>query len=148
MLGFLGIGLWSCRLGGGTVWQFPAIAIAMALGGSFAFENGVTLPYAQQGLMVVPIVVGVMIVLGLRLPLLSPPVLVAVAGVFLGHPLAHAVSGPHLWPWLGFGAAALLAMAAGLGLGLLVSHSPAGLGARTLGAGVAAMGALMLLDKL
>jgi len=148
LLGFVAIGLWSGLLGGGTVWQFPALAIAAALGASYAFESGFALPYAQQGLMAVPVVIGVMIVLGLRLPLLSPPVVVVLAGVFEGHALVAVAGSPHLVPWAGFGAAALLATAGGLGLAVIVSSAPLALGVRALGAGAVAAGVLMLLDKL
>ena len=148
LLGFAAIGLWSGALGGGAVWQLPAIALASALIASLIAETGVTLPYAEHGLMVAVVAIGAMVALGLSLPLLTPPVVVALAAAFEGWPLAAAVRGPHLWPWAGFGVAALLAMAGGLGLAVLVSRGPGGLGVRALGVAAAATGVLMLLDRL
>lgn len=147
LLGFVAIGLWSGALGGGAVWQLPAIALAAGLVGGLIAESGVTLPFGTQGLMVALIAIGAMIALGLRLPVLTPPVVVAVAAALEGWPLAAAVRGPHLWPWAGYGAAASLAMTSGLGLAVMVSRGPSGLGPRALGVGLGVIGALMLLDK-
>ena len=148
LLGFAGIGLWSGLLGGETVWQFPAIALFGALGGSLLGEAGITLPYGDLAPLVGLVVIGVSIVLGLQLPVLSPGVLALILALYLGLPLAHAVRGAHLWYWLGFASAALLAVSGGLGLAVMVGRAPLALGVRTLGAGLAATGLLMFLDRL
>lgn len=148
LLGFAGIGLWSGLLGGETVWQFPAVALFGAFAGCLIGEAGVALPFADLAPMAGLMVVGVSIVLGLQFPLLSPGVLTLVLAIYLGLPLAHAVRGAHLWYWLGFGSAALLAVAGGLGLAVVVGRAPLALGVRTLGAAVAATGLLMFLDRI
>ncbi|MEI6557030.1 MAG: HupE/UreJ family protein [Rhodospirillaceae bacterium] len=148
LLGFAGIGLWSGLLGGETVWQFPAIALFGAFAGCLIGEAGVTLPFAELAPMVGLVVIGGSIVLGLNFPLLSPAVLVLVLALYLGLPLAHALRGPHLWYWLGYGSGALLAVSGGLGHAVVVGRAPLALGVRTLGAGLAATGILMVLDHI
>ena len=148
LLGFVGIGLWSGLLGGETVWQFPGIALLGALGGCLLAEAGVFLPYAELVPVIGLVVVGVSIALGLQFPILSPAVLALFLALYLGAPLAHAIRGAHLWYWLGFGSAALLAVSAGLGFAVVVGRAPLALGVRTLGAGLAATGVLMFLDRI
>ena len=148
LLGFAGIGLWSGLLGGETVWQFPLIALVGAFGGCLLGEAGIALPYADQAPMIGLVVAGVSILLGLQLPILTPGVLALALAVYLGLPLARAMHGPHLWYWLGYGAAALLATLSGLGLAVMVSRAPLAIGVRLLGAGLAATGILMVLDRL
>ena len=148
LLGFAGIGLWSGLLGGETVWQFPAVGLFGAFAGCLLGEAGVALPYAGLAPEVGLMVVGASIVLGLRFPILSPGVLVLVLTLYLGLPLAQAVRGAHLWYWLGYGSALLLAVSGGLGLAVMVGRAPLALGVRTLGACLAATGLLMFLDRL
>ena len=148
LLGFAGIGLWSGLLGGETVWQFPALALLGAFGGCLIGEAGVALPFAELAPSVGLAVVGVSIVLGLQFPIVSPGLLLLVLALYLGLPLAQAVRGAHLWYWVGFGSGALLAVSGGLGLAVVVGRAPLALGVRTLGAGLAATGILMFLDRL
>ena len=148
LLCFAGIGLWSGLLGGETVWQFPAVALFGAFAGCLLGEAGVTLPYGEMAPIVGLVVVGVSIVLGLQFPVVSPGILVLALALYLGQPLAGAIRGAHLWYWLGYGSATLLAVCAGLGLAVVVGRAPLALGVRTLGAGLAATGILMFLDRI
>lgn len=148
LLAFIGIGLWSGALGGGAVWQLPIIALAGALGGSLIAEGGIALPYADKALLLVPAVIGGMVALGVSLPLLSPSVIAAVAGAVEGWPLASAIHGPHVLPWTGFAAGALVAIAAGIGMVSMVVRWPIGLGVRALGTAISATAILLLLERL
>ncbi len=146
LLGFVGIGLWSGQLGGNAVWQLPAVALAVSVPASLIGEAGVIVPHTGEGLMVALVAIGVLMVLAVRLPLLSPWGVVALVAVFEGYPLAGAL--PHGSPlpaWVGYGAAALLAMAGGLGLAVMM---PALIRFRVFGIGLAAAGVAMLLDKI
>jgi hydrogenase/urease accessory protein HupE len=147
LLAFIAIGVWSAMLGGSLVWQLPVIALGGVALASLVAEAGVVLPYAQQGLLAAPLLIGILVMIGVRIPLLTPPLIVALVAVFEGFPVGAITRGSHVWPWLGYDTAALLAMAGGLGLAGLVAVLPARLGLRALGAAIALASALMLLDK-
>ncbi|MEI6986567.1 MAG: HupE/UreJ family protein [Rhodospirillaceae bacterium] len=147
LLGFIAIGLLAGLTAGSAPWQLPTIAIGVALTACLAGEAGIALPYVHQGLMAALAVLGTVILLGIRLPLLTPGVLTALTAVFEGFPLAHAAHGPHLWSWLGYAVAAMLAMASGIGLTMMVC-TPKSFGPRMLGGGIAVVGVLMLLNRL
>ncbi len=148
LLCFAGIGLWSGLLGGETVWQFPAIAISGALAGCLIGEAGFALPFADLASVAGLVIIGLSIMFGLQLPVLSPGALTLILSLYLGAPLAQSVHGAHLWYWLGYGSAALLAVSGGLGLAVMVGRAPLALGVRTLGAGLAATGILIFLDRI
>jgi urease accessory protein len=146
LLGFVAIGLWSGQLGGRAVWQLPAVALASAAFAGVISEAGVVVPHTDQVLMAALVVVGILMVLATRLPLFSPWAVVAVVALFEGYPLAETMyHGPNLGSWAGYGTAALLAMAGGLGLGMMM---PAPIAFRVFGIGIAAAGIAMLLDKI
>ncbi len=148
LLAFIAIGLWSGLLGGGTVWQFPALTLLGALAGCLIGGAGVALPFSDLGPVAGLVVVGVSIALGLQFPIISPGVVVMVLALYLGFPLAQMVRGAHLWYWLGFGSAALLGISGGLGLAVMLGRMPMALGVRTVGAALAATGVFVWLDRI
>ncbi len=148
LLCFAGIGLWSGLLGGETVWQFPAIGILGALAGGLVAEAGYGLPFAEMASMAGLVVIGLSILFGLHLPVLSPGVLVFTLSLYLGAPLGRLVYASHIWSWLGYGSSTLLGISAGLGLAVMVGRMPLALGLRIFGAGLAGTGILMFLNRI
>ncbi len=146
LLGFLAIGLWSAQLGGAAVWQLPVIALGSAVFGELIGEVGVIVPHTEQALMAALVVIGALMVLGLRLPLVNPWGVVALIALFEGYPLAEAMHhGSQMGCWVGYGAGALLAMAGGLGFVVMVANP---IGVRIFGVAIAMGGVAMLLDKI
>ncbi len=147
LLGFFAVGLWAGQTGrGAIVWQWPAVALAGAVFASVISQAGVIIPHTEQGLMVALGVVGGLMVFGNRLPWLNPLAVVALVGLFEGYPLVGAMHHSlDIGSWVGFSVAALLAMAGGLGVALMM---PSLFGFRLFGAGIAISGIAMLFDKI
>lgn len=88
----IAVGLWAAQMGGRTVWLVPLTFVAvMALGGSLGMAD-VPLAFAEQGIVMSLLVLGVLIAAAVRLPL---AVSVVMIGVFaLCHGYAHVVEMP------------------------------------------------------
>ena len=146
LLGFLTIGLWAGQARSQTTWHLPIVALLGAGFASLLNQAGVVIPHTEQGLMVALATIGTLMVLGIRLPLLSPLSVAALVGMFEGYPLTGAMGHRiDVGSWVGFGSAATLAMAGGLGLALVLPNLIA---FRLFGAGIALAGVAMLLDKI
>jgi urease accessory protein len=81
------VGLWAAQLGGRAVWLMPLSFVAvMALGGLLGM-TGITVPFAEAGIVTSLLVLGVLIAAAVRLPLALSAI---IAGVFaLFHGYAH-----------------------------------------------------------
>jgi urease accessory protein len=124
LLAMVAVGLWAAQIGGRALWAVPAsFLVAMLAGGLLGF--GTTgFPLMEQGIAASVFVLGLLIALAIRPPLLVPVLLVAFFAVF--HGAAH---GAELPAGLGAGTYAtgfLMATAflhaAGLALGMLAAN--------------------------
>lgn len=88
----IAVGLWASQMGGRAVWLVPfTFVTVMALGGVLGMA-GVPLAFAEQGIVMSLLVLGVLIAAAVRLPL---AVSVVMVGVFaLCHGYAHGVEMP------------------------------------------------------
>lgn len=123
LLAMVAVGLWAARIGGHARWLVPlSFLAAMALG------TVLPVPFAEPGILVSVLVLGLLVLWAPKLPLWAP---MAVAALFaLAHGHAHGTELPGVTAAFGF----LLATAALQGLGLVLPY------ARWLGLGVAAAG--------
>lgn len=132
LLAMTGVGLWAALSGGRARWALPLAFLTGMAAGPLASFNPEPMVLASV------ILLGAVVALGLRLPLLAAvPVLMALG---LAHGAAHASEGAFGLPML---AATALLQGAGLALGLWLNR-PAlrGLGLASVAAGVAlALGA-------
>jgi urease accessory protein len=118
-LAMLAVGLWGAQLGLPAIWLLPiAFPLAMALGGAMGLI-GVPLPAVEVGIAGSGIVLGLMVLLELRPPLVVSFLLVGIFALFHGH--AHGTELPPgesgLWYSLGFVVSTGLLHAAGIGVG-------------------------------
>ena len=88
----IAVGLWAAQMGGRAVWLVPLTFVAvMAMGGVLGMAD-VPLAFAEQGIVMSLLVLGVLIAAAVRLPL---AVSVVMVGVFaLCHGYAHGVEMP------------------------------------------------------
>ena len=88
----IAVGLWAAQTGGRAIWAVPlAFVSGMLLGGAFGMA-GVHLPFAEAGIAVSVLMLGVFIAAALRLPL---SVSILVVGLFaLCHGYAHGAEMP------------------------------------------------------
>jgi urease accessory protein len=85
VLAMVAVGLWGAQLGAPAIWVLPiAFPMVMALGGMLGFL-GVPLPGIEYGIAASGILLGAMVMLEIRPPLVVAALLVGVFAVFHGH---------------------------------------------------------------
>ncbi|HEY0837437.1 MAG TPA: HupE/UreJ family protein [Azospirillum sp.] len=139
LLGLLAVGLWAGQNGSAAVWQVPAAALTAALAAGAAAHFGLRLPFAAEGLAGSLVVLGALVALGLRAPLVVAVLVAALAAVFHGYVQA----GGALF-WAGFAASALLLTAAGVGLVAVLGQAVSMRAVQMCGGAVALAGVLAL----
>jgi urease accessory protein len=146
VVAMVAVGLWGVFLGPPAIWLLPiTFPIVMALGGAIAIL-GVPVPGVEIGIAASAIVLGGMIALAARPPLVIAALIVGAFAIFHGH--AH---GAELPPGtdavafsVGFVMATGLLHLAGIALGRLTRWPAGRIGVRVAGVGIALVGAAFL----
>ncbi len=146
VLAMVAVGLWGAVLGAPALWVLPvAFPLVMAIGGLLGLL-GVALPHVELGIAISALVLGAMVLLEARPPLVVASVMVAVFAVFHGH--AHGAELPPgssaLLYSLGFVVATGMLHLAGIALGTLHRLRAGRTVVRAAGAGVALGGLVFL----
>ncbi len=145
VLAMLAVGLWAAQLGRRALWAVPAAFIGvMALGGALGM-GGVAVPFAEQGIVVSVLILGVFVAAALRLPLTAS---MAIVGAFaLCHGFAHGAELPAGASHAGYLSGFILATAALHGCGVLagqtLKHSAQTTWLRAAGAAICVGGAVL-----
>lgn len=85
ILAMLAVGIWAAQLGGKAKWIVPLSFVGlMSIGGALGMSN-INLPFTEIGILVSVIVLGVLILAGVRLPILVSSLLVGVFALCHGH---------------------------------------------------------------
>ena len=148
LLAMLGVGLWAAQQGRRRTWLLPLCFLAVMAGGAALGAAGVALPFAERGIALSVLVLGVLVAGCVRLPTLAGALLVGAFAIVHGH--AHGAEMPAgagaVAYASGFLASTALLHLAGLGLGsALATGREAGPRlARALGAATAVAGLLLL----
>jgi urease accessory protein len=127
ILAMFAVGLWAAQRGGRALWLAPLTFVGvMTLGGALGM-SGISIPFAEQGIVLSVIILGVFVAAAIRLPL---AVSSAIIGVFaLAHGYAHGLEIPSsasgISYALGFAAATALLNFAGIGFGLAMQRGNA-----------------------
>ena len=141
VLAMVAVGLLSVHLGGRALWLVPLSFVGvMAVAGTLGMA-GMQLPFAEVGIALSVVVLGLAVAVRLNVPTLTAIALVGFFAVFHGYvhgaEMPAAASG---FPYAaGFVAATAMLHGAGVGLGLLIGLAGATLGRRMLQAGGGAM---------
>src|SRR5258705_13238390 len=146
VVAMVAVGLWGTFLGPPAIWLLPiTFPMVMALGGAIAIL-GVPVPGVEIGIASSAIVLGGMIALAARPPLIIAALVVGEFAIFHGH--AH---GAELPPGsdavafsVGFVMATGLLHLAGIAFGLLTRWPAGRIGVRLAGIGIALVRALVL----
>ncbi|MDC7784460.1 HupE/UreJ family protein [Rhodoplanes sp. TEM] len=147
----LAVGLWSATLGGAALLAVPAAFVGLLMIGAVLGAAGVPLPAVEPAITASVVVLGLLVALSVRLPLVPAALLVGAFGLVHGY--AHGAEMPAaaapLAYGLGFVAATALLHAVGIGLGLglgrLAQRRGAVRAARLAGACVAGVGVVLAL---
>ncbi len=142
ILAMFAVGLWAAQRGGRALWLVPLTFVSlMTLGGALGM-SGISIPFAEQGIVLSVIILGVFVAAAVRLPL---PVSATIVGLFaLAHGYAHGLEIPAsasgLSYALGFAAATAFLHAAGITFGLAMQRGNAAQLVRVAGAAIAMCG--------
>jgi urease accessory protein len=116
----IAVGLWASQTGGRAIWAVPFAFVSVMLLGGASGITGVHFPFAETGIALSVLMLGVFIAAAVRLPL---PASILVVGLFaLCHGHAHGVEMPATASALGYAGGFALATAllhvVGIGLGI------------------------------
>jgi len=149
VLAMIAVGLFAAQLGGRALWLVPLSFVSvMGLAGGIGMAS-VGMPFAEVGIGLSVVVLGLAVALRLSVPTLAAMSLVGLFAVFHGH--AHGVEMPQSVSGLAYGVgficATVLLHAIGIGLGIAISGADEANGrliVRIGGAAMAVAGAAIL----
>jgi urease accessory protein len=121
ILAMTAVGLWAAQLGGRARWLVPASFVGvMALGGALAMA-GLRVPFTEEGILLSVLVLGILIAVAVRFPLVVSMAIVGLLAFFHGH--SHGTEMPANAVGYAYGAGFMLATAGlhacGIGLAYL-----------------------------
>ena len=142
VVAMVAVGLWGAFLGGNAIWILPVtFPMVMAFGGALGVL-GVPIPSVETGIAVSAIVLGLMVALAARPPLVVAAIIVGIFAIFHGH--AHGTELPNavspLVYSLGFVLSTGLLHLLGIAFGLLVRWPAGKIAVRTAGGAIALAG--------
>lgn len=122
LLAMIAVGLWAAQAGGRAIWTVPtAFVSVMILCGALGMA-GIALPHVETGIVLSVLVLGVLIAVAVRLPVVAAAAIVGLFAVFHGH--AHGAEmplGAGAFAYsAGFALATALLHGAGIGLGMAI----------------------------
>lgn len=146
LLAMVAVGLWAAQVGGRALWVLPGAFVAMMVLGGVLGVSGMHLPYAEAGIMVSVLLLGLLIATAFKLPLAAGAVLVGIFAVFHGH--AHGAEMPAAisaaWYSAGFALATALLHAGGIAGGLLLQKLNVEKAVRLAGSAIGLCGAYLI----
>ena len=142
LLAMFAVGLWAAGRDGRAIWLVPlTFIVVMAIGTAFGL-SGVAIPFAEPGVAISVLLLGVFVATALRLPLAISAAIVGLFALFHGH--AHGAEIPAtssaLTYALGFVAATIFLQATGIGFALASHRLPSSQLVRQVGAAIALCG--------
>ncbi len=142
----IAVGLWAAQKGGRALWLVPLTFVTvMAVGGALGMA-GVALPFAEQGIMLSVLTLGVLIAAAVRLPLVASVFIVAGFAICHGH--AHGAEMSDTASGVAYSAGFIAATAClhlfGIGLGMFSRRITMPNLVRAAGGAIACCGVYML----
>jgi urease accessory protein len=146
VVAMVAVGLWGAFLGRPAIWILPVVfPLVMAFGGAMGVL-GIPLPQVETGIALSAVVLGLMVAMAARLPILWAGVIVGIFAIFHGH--AHGTELPEAAnPFayaLGFVVATGCLHILGILFGMLTHSQQGQLAVRTGGAAIAVTGLAFL----
>jgi urease accessory protein len=141
ILAMVAVGLFAAQLGGRALLSVPLSFVSMMIVGATFGMAGIELPFAEIGIGLSVVALGIAVAVGLDIPIAAAIAIVGFFAIFHGH--AHGLEMPGAASGLEYGLGFVLATAslhlAGIGCGLLIGDSGRLFGRRILQAGGSAM---------
>ncbi len=92
ILAMFAVGLWAFQMGGRAVWSVPLTFVVMMTIWAFLGLQGIHFPFIEEGILLSVVVLGAMIVLGVKTPIMFSALLVGIFAIF--HGTAHSAEMP------------------------------------------------------
>lgn len=147
-LAMVAVGLWATQIGNRALWLVPlTFVLTMAMGGFFGFL-GIPFARIETGIAGSVVILGLLIAIATRLPLMASMALVGVFALFHGyaHGAEMAAGSSALWYSLGFMLATALLHGVGIGIGWATQTSDSRQWLRLGGVAIAASGVMLLIN--
>jgi urease accessory protein len=146
IVAMIAVGLWGAFLGAPAIWLLPVVfPLVMAAGGVIGIF-GVPIPWVETGIGLSALVLGLMVALAARPPLIVAAVLVGAFAIFHGH--AHGTELPAAADAvafsIGFVVATGLLHLCGIGFGQLARWPAGRIAVRAAGGAIALLGIAFL----
>ncbi|MET0083389.1 MAG: HupE/UreJ family protein [Sedimenticola sp.] len=127
LLAMIAVGVVAAYAGRRSLWLLPISFVGLMLAGSLVALSAISLPMVEGGILLSVVALGVMIALGVRMPLLPAIGLVGFFGMFHGyaHGLELAVASQALGYMAGFAVTTLALHGSGIMLGRWFQQLPA-----------------------
>jgi urease accessory protein len=124
ILAMVAVGLWAAQLGGRARWQVPASFVGvMALGGALAMA-GLRVPFTEEAILLSVLVLGILIAVAARFPVVASMAVVGLFAFFHGH--SHGTEMPANAVGYAYGVGFVMATAflhaTGIGMALLAQQ--------------------------
>jgi len=150
ILAMVAVGLWAAQLGGHAVWSVPLTFVGvMALGGVLGI-TGLTIPFVEQGIIASDLLLGGLVLMATRLPLVSSIGIVGLLAIFHGY--AHGAEMPKEAIAFQYAAGFMVATAAlhlsGVGVAILMNKVLEERLVRLAGGGILLGGVYVLINSL
>jgi urease accessory protein len=85
ILAMVAVGLWAAFAGGRSVWVLPVAFVGLMVGGAALAMHGIHLPMVESGILISVVALGLVLALGIRMPVVPAALLVGLFGVFHGY---------------------------------------------------------------
>ena len=118
MVAMLAVGGWALYVGGRAVWLLPLTFVVLMLAGAGLMLNGYFLPGVETMIMLSVVILGALIAMGVKMPVIAGTVLVGTFGIFHGFAHGAELLNPTvaLGYGVGFASSTALLHLAGIGL--------------------------------
>ncbi|SIT87154.1 HupE/UreJ family protein [Pontibaca methylaminivorans] len=147
IMAMVAVGIWAAFLGGRALWAVPTAFVTAMIAGFVLGVNGVIFPAVEPGIAASVVVMGLLIAVAVRMPMLPSLAVVGLFGLFHGDAHGMEMSGTALAFGAGFTVSTILLHLAGIVLGASIGRRQILL-ARAMGVVVAASGLFIAGDMI
>lgn len=85
LLAMTAVGLWAAQLGGRARWLVPASFVGVMIVGAALAMSGLRLPFAEEGILLSVLVLGILVTIAAQFPLAASMAIVGLFALFHGH---------------------------------------------------------------
>ncbi|MBF2097154.1 MAG: HupE/UreJ family protein [Gloeomargaritaceae cyanobacterium C42_A2020_066] len=150
ILAMVAVGLWAAQLGGRAIWVVPTSFVAVMILGGVLGLLGVPLPGVEPGIIASDFILGALVLLATRIPLVPSAALVGVLALFHGY--AHGAEMPENAKAISYAVGFVVATAGlhgvGIGLAIALKQMLSDRMVRLAGAGILLGGVYVLVNAL